>query len=161
MRYRASSSRTSEGRGQFSQHQREGGETAQLGPETSPWPQVVVQITDIHMALIVTQATDINTEPRCSRTTDLDVVLTGSIGPDISMASDGSTDLSGQPVPHGHRVSSSSSLHSTGAAPLLFLCLLSSTHLLLWRSVLGQACGLWLAVFPGLSLLSVTFPSDQ
>lgn len=48
------------------------------------------------MALGVTWATNLNTDPSCSRTTDSHMVLSSSWGQDSTMASGGSTRLSDQ-----------------------------------------------------------------
>ncbi|ERE65680.1 reticulocalbin-1-like protein [Cricetulus griseus] len=37
-------------------------------------------------AFLVTQATDINTDPSCRRTMDPDIALSSSLGPDITLA---------------------------------------------------------------------------
>lgn len=74
-----------EGRGQLItvlRHQH--GFSRQPSPQTFTW------------SLMITRALDINVDPSCSKTMEPDTVLGGSLGPDIPMASGGSTSHSGQ-----------------------------------------------------------------
>lgn len=47
----------------------------QHGPQISTWSLVAIQIRDTAWPWVVTQATDIDTDPSCSRTTDPDMAL--------------------------------------------------------------------------------------
>lgn len=61
-------------------HTDQHGPWGQHGSWIPKLPQMVAQILDIPMALVVMWVMDVNTDPLCSRTTDLDMALGSSPG---------------------------------------------------------------------------------
>lgn len=97
--------RAGEGRGQL---------WAALGHQSADGPRQQPRSGTSAWVLGVTCATNIDSDLCCCKSTDSDMALRDSIGLDITMTSDGSADLSYQPVLHipSLSVSSSACLHS-------------------------------------------------